>query len=150
MDGIGGTIKRMVFRKVMSKHVVINSAQEFAEYADSISKIVCLYLPAADLIVEPSIVADQKPIPDTLQIHKFVREFRRYMVPLNKFYHLSEDTHPHYKQYYGLACGHPENDVDHSTCGACFGRYKIDKDDQDWIDCKICNNWFHEQCFMDS
>ena len=34
MDGIGGTIKRMVFRKVLSKHVVINSAQEFVEYAE--------------------------------------------------------------------------------------------------------------------
>ena len=36
MDGIGGTVKNTVFRKVLSGEVVIGSPEEFAQYANQI------------------------------------------------------------------------------------------------------------------
>ena len=43
MDGIGGTIKNLVFRRVLSEDVVINTPKEFATFADQISNIDCLF-----------------------------------------------------------------------------------------------------------
>ena len=147
MDGIGGTIKRMVFRKVLSKQVVINSPKQFADFADTLSKVNCLYLPQESLIEEPSFVAEQKPIPDTLKTHKWVRYFNRAGTAYNNFYFLSSDIIPHYKQWYGLGCDHIETDVDDNTCAQCFEKYGDTT--EDWIECKACIQWFHEKCFFE-
>ena len=147
VDGIGGTIKRMVFRKVLSKQVVINNPKQFAEYANQLSAIRCLYLPSEQLIDEPSFVAEQKPIPETLKTHKWVRGFNRAGTPYNNFYYLSSDVFPHFKQWYGLGCDHEENEVDDITCAKCFGSFGDTT--EDFIDCKACVQWFHESCFFD-
>ena len=146
VDGIGGTIKRMVFRKVLSKQVVINSPKQFADFADTLSTIKCLYLPVEDLIEEPGFVAEQKRIPETLKTHKWIRNFNRAGTPYNNFYYLSCDVFPHYKQWYGLGCDHIEADVDDLTCAKCFGSYS--ETTEDFIDCKACVQWFHETCFF--
>ena len=63
MDGIGGTIKNMVFKKVLSGSTVINTPKEFAEFTNTVSTISCLYLPNEDLLQEPDYVKDCTPIP---------------------------------------------------------------------------------------
>ena len=46
MDGICGTVKNLVFHDVKSSKCIINSAKEFAEYAEeSIERISSMYLP---------------------------------------------------------------------------------------------------------
>ena len=42
MDGIGGNITNMVFKKVLSGTTVINTPKEFAEFANTVSTISCL------------------------------------------------------------------------------------------------------------
>ena len=45
MDGVGGTVKNMVFQHVKSKKCVIDGANDFAEYANKIiNGISCLHL----------------------------------------------------------------------------------------------------------
>ena len=45
MDGVGGTVKNMVFQHVKSKKCVIDGANDFVEYANKIiNGISCLYL----------------------------------------------------------------------------------------------------------
>ena len=67
MDGIGGTIKNMVFKKVLSGTTVINTLKKFAEFAHTVSTISCLYLPNEDLLQEPDHVKDCTP---NTQYHK--------------------------------------------------------------------------------
>ena len=41
MDRIGGTVKNLVYRRVLSGEVVINTPREFAEFANEISSVDC-------------------------------------------------------------------------------------------------------------
>ena len=53
MDGIGGTVKNTVFRKVLSGKVVIRSPEDFTRYANQICQVDSLYLPTAEIPDEP-------------------------------------------------------------------------------------------------
>ena len=53
MDGIGGTIKNLVYRRVLARDIVINNPKQFASYANEICKVDSLYLPSQDLLQEP-------------------------------------------------------------------------------------------------
>ena len=54
MDGVGGTVKNVVFRKVKSGQVVINSSQEFSDAVKSfVPSINAVYLPESESIIEP-------------------------------------------------------------------------------------------------
>ena len=41
MDWIGGTEKNLVYRRVLSGDIVINTPREFAEFANQISSVDC-------------------------------------------------------------------------------------------------------------
>ena len=41
MDGINGTVKNPVYRRVLSGDVVINTPREFAKFANQIRSVVC-------------------------------------------------------------------------------------------------------------
>ena len=76
MDGIGGTIKNVVYRRVMAGDLVINTPEEFVTKADELSHgIKCLYLPSNEIPNEPSDIADAPGIAGTLKIHKLVRNY---------------------------------------------------------------------------
>ena len=54
MDGVGGTIKIMIFQHVKPKKYVINGAKDFAEYGNKIIYgISCLYLVENEIMAEP-------------------------------------------------------------------------------------------------
>ena len=53
MDGIGGIVKNVIFRKVKSGNVVIDSPK-FVDYASQlVPSITSLYLPVEEIIEEP-------------------------------------------------------------------------------------------------
>ena len=85
MDGIGGTMNSKLFRCVLSNQIVINTPQEFAEYANSICDVECLYFPEEEMLEEPDFVKDATPIPDTMKTHKVERNFSKHGVAYNKF-----------------------------------------------------------------
>ena len=128
MDGIGGNIKNMVFKKVLSGTTVINTPKEFAEFANMVSTISCLYLPKEDLLQEPDHVKDCTPKG----------------VPCNKFFYLNNDEEPHFVQWYDFACGHNENEVNDNTCCHCLKSYN---QNEEWLKCPVCQKWFHDVCF---
>ena len=143
MDRIGGTVKNTVYRRVMSGDIVINHPKEFGTFANDITKVESLYLPSDEVMKEPEEVKNAKKIPNTLQIHKLVREKSNQGVFCNKFFFLSSDKDPFYTQWYGEACGHEVKNQDENTC-CCLAKYKINKN---WLKCPLCNQWFHEDCF---
>ena len=45
IDGIGGAVKNVVFRKVLSGERKISNPKEFAEYVNHINEVHSLYFP---------------------------------------------------------------------------------------------------------
>ena len=75
MDDIGKTIKNIIFQKANSGHIVVHTPKEFPDAAMKfVSSIITVYLPKSDEIVEPESIHQAPSIPETLLIHKFVRQ----------------------------------------------------------------------------
>ena len=146
MDGVGGTVKNVVFRKVKSGFLSIDSPFKFYQSVENyVPTIKCVYVSNEDVFEEPENM-DQESIPirETLKIHKIERSELKEIYGLNFFY-LAEYEKPFFTQWYVLVCGHDDGEVDTNHCAACSVEY--DKADE-WIQCPgLCEQWFHEQCF---
>ena len=69
---------------------------------------------------------------------------------------VANDDDPLFTQFYRKddnleVCGH-ENlpllfDVD-QTCAFCKAKYVALKDKEDWLLCKLCEQWLHQGCFQ--
>ena len=153
MDGVGRTIKNLVFGAVKSGKVSVKDLKEFAKAAnDIVPSIRSLFMPIENMLEEPAEVANVPPIPETIQVHKLVREITRDNVPFIKFFKLSRDDRPAYTKYYQSkkdpqVCGHPDKDVDGNTCAHCLAEYKVNDEQEEWLCFPLCKKWFHESCF---
>ena len=75
MDDVGGTIKNAILRKVKSGQIVVHTPKDFSDAAMKfVPSIITVYLPKSDEIVEPESIHQAPSIPETLLIHKFVRQ----------------------------------------------------------------------------
>ena len=96
MDGVGGTIKNLVFRAVKSGKISVRDPEEFVKAAnDIVPSIRSIYMPIVDMLEEPLEVANAPAIPETLQVHKIVREITKENIPFTKFFKLSRDDSLH-------------------------------------------------------
>ena len=139
MDGIGGTVKNLVYRMVFSGDVVINTPKEFADFANGITNIDCLYLENAELVTEPEYVTKSFPIPSTLKIHKVKRVADGINTFSNHFFYLIEDLEPFHIENYGVQCGHRFNEVkDENFCQQCHQQYNLG---EEWLKCPLCCQW---------
>ena len=97
MDRVGGTIKNLVFRAVKSGKISVRDPEEFVKAAnDIVPSIRSIYMPIVDMLEEPLEVANPPAIPETLQVHKIVREITKGNIPFIKFLKLSRDDTPAY------------------------------------------------------
>ena len=93
MDGIGGIIKNAEFCQVKSRKLVINSQIEFCDTVNKfVTTIKCLYQPEASLIEEPHDIENALVIPNTLQIHRLIREIEEDVNATISFFNLSYDV----------------------------------------------------------
>ena len=75
MNDVGGNIKKTLLRKVKSGQIVVHTLKEFSDAAMKfVPSIITVYLPKSDEIVEPESIHQAPSIPETLLIHKFVRQ----------------------------------------------------------------------------
>ena len=71
MDGINGTIKKVIFRNVKSDQIVVHIHKEFSDAAMKLMpSFITVYLQRSDEIVEPESIHQAPFIPETLSIHK--------------------------------------------------------------------------------
>lgn len=108
-----------------------------------------MYLPLSEVLQEPEGIHDAPKIPDTLKVHMVRRKFNLHGVPLIEYYKLSNDETPFFTQFYGNKldiCGHRKEEIDENTCAHCSQKYG-DNELKEWLQCPICKNWFHEDCF---
>lgn len=154
MDGVGGTIKNLVFRAVKSEKIAVKTPEEFANAANEVvPSIQSLYMPIDDMLKEPAEVASAPAIPETLQVHKVVRKINKDNVPFIEFFKLSKDDKPAYTHCYRSeedpqVCGHQDHsEINDNTCGHCLVTYNVEKETEEWLCCPLCKKWFHESCF---
>ena len=91
----------MIFQHVKSKKFVINSAKDFAEYANKIiNGISCLYLAENEIMEEPQYIETSPQIPRTLKVHKVLRTYNEDNVCKMEFYELADETDLFLIQWY--------------------------------------------------
>ena len=74
MDGVGGTLKNVIFRKAKSGLTVVQTPEDFTKVAGKfVPSITTEYLPKEAEITEPKDIDNAPLIQDTLQIHKLER-----------------------------------------------------------------------------
>ena len=166
MDGVGGTVKNVVFRKVKSGLITISTPFEFHEAVQKfVPSINSIYLSADEVLVEPeNIVQEAKKIDGTQKIHHIERFQVKGVFGLKfynlqskgvfglKFYNLAEDSNPFHTEWYAngknvVICGHETANVDSNHCASCFQQYDANES-KEWIQCPaLCTQWFHEECF---
>ena len=153
MDGVGGTVKNIIFRKVKSGFVTINTPLEFHQAVlKLIPSIHNVYLADTDVRSKPeNIEQELKKIPETLTIHHIER-FQMKGVYALKFFHLAEDEQPFYTQWYAngkdaVICRYKSSEFDDNHCASCHEEYQ-QRENKEWIQCPgLCQQWYHEQCF---
>ena len=70
-DGIGATVKRMVYRAVQSEKIVLNTAAEFAQAANSLCDVNVIYLDKSDVLYP--YLGDTIQVNGILQVHHIER-----------------------------------------------------------------------------
>ena len=74
VDGAGGIIENLIFRKVKFGHVIVNTSSEFTDAAINIFAIISMvYMPANRIISEPEGIKSAPFTRRTSKIQKIVR-----------------------------------------------------------------------------
>ena len=95
MDGIGGTVKNVILRKVKSGQLLVHSPLEFSEAVTKfVPSIHSVYLPENENIVEPEDISMTRKIDQTLKIHKLERKCSQNDDIYIKFFKTADDKDP--------------------------------------------------------
>ena len=150
MDDLGETMKNVIFRKAKSGQIVVHTRKEFSHAAMKfLSSIITVYLPKSDEIVEPESIHQAPFIPETLLIHKFVRQISDRGDSNIEFFKTAVDYEAFHIQWYkrssDVVCDHENSNKGNNECSTCEEWYL--EDGGEWLQCLICEQWFHETCF---
>ena len=152
MDGVRETVKNMIFHHGKSKKCLINGAKDFAEYANKIiNGNSCLYLAENNIMAEHQDIETLPKILRTLKVQKVLRTYNEDNVCKMEFYKHADKTNSFHIQWYRKegdpkVCVHNQLPLSYEidqTCGYYKERYKGNKE---WLECKLCDQWFHEAC----
>ena len=128
MDGIGGTVKNVIFRKVKSGHCQVRTPIKFCEQSNKYTNIKSLYVLQSEVPEEPEEIKAAPGIENTLKVHKVVWKFNAQGVMYTEFFYLSEDPEPFHTQFYWKP-EHPpvrQHQIfpkDDFKCAGCNKRY---------------------------
>ena len=131
MDDVGGTIKNVIFQKVKSGQIVAHTPKEFSDAAMKfVPSIITVYLPKSDEIVEPESIHQAPSIPETLSIHKFVRQINDRGDCSIELFKTAVDQEAFHTQWYNKAsdvvCGPEKSNKSDNECSTCGEWYTED------------------------
>ena len=129
---------------------MVHTHKEFSDAATKfVPSIITVYLPKSDEIVDPERVHQAPSIPETLSIHRFVRQINDRGDCSIEFFKTAVDREAFYTQCYkedgDVVCGHEKSNKSNNECLTC-GEWNTE-DGSEWLQCPICEQWFHETCF---
>lgn len=105
MDGVSGTVKDMVFKKVKSGMALINSPRDFVDTANKLLVTISTgYLPKNDEMEEPEGTTNTNAINSTLLIYIPKRKTSDGVVGID-FYTFASDESPSHTQWYPIESG---------------------------------------------
>ena len=108
-----------------------------------------MYLPRSDEIVEPESIHQTPSIPEALSIYKIARQINDRGDCSIEFFKTVVDQEAFHTQWYNKAgdvvCGHEKSNKSDNECSTCWEWYT--EDGSEWLQCPICEQWFHETCF---
>ena len=112
MDGVVRALKNVVFRKVKSDNIVIDSPKN--------TSIMYLYFSVEEIMEELKEIARTPAIPETLMIRKDIRKCNSRNICCLEFFSLSDQSLPILQQVYRKdnyldICDHMDVDVDNNT-----------------------------------
>lgn len=89
VDGVGGSVKRLVWKGVMANRCIVRNAKDFVHYATAVTKNINVILVDAQYIKSQSSLLDQRwdkvrAVPDTLKIH-YVKSLSLYNIEIKPF-----------------------------------------------------------------
>ena len=104
-----------------------------------------------DVLPEPASVAEAPMISGTLGAQMVKRSFNLNPVCELEFFQTDDDS-PFHEQWYRRdddpeVCGHNELPLSLNAnvlCPCCLQKYK---EYDEWLKCRICDQWFHHECF---
>lgn len=140
MDGIGETVKNVVYRQVKSNWVTINSVNDFFDAANRfVPSITTLLHKDGETMLKPDDINSAPSIPSTLKIHRLIRQIKDNGVEIAYFF-LSNSKEPCFVQKYSatsMKCGHVEREFESlamfkSTCVYC-GKFYKKNEEIDWL-----------------
>ena len=152
MDVVGGTIKKLVFRKKKSGNIITDLPKEYVDYASQlVTSITSLYLPVEEIIEELEEITRAPAIPGNLKIYKVIRNYNSRNICYLEFFTLSDQSIPAFKQFYRkdddpAISDHQDVDVDSNTSAYWLKPYWT-LETQERLGCLGCCKWFHESCF---
>ena len=78
MDGVGATVKNLVFRAAISEKSSLKTLEEFTNAANLIIPwLSSIYLPTPEILVKPPKAPNAPPIPETLQMHQIHKTYKK-------------------------------------------------------------------------
>ena len=144
MDGIGGTVKNAILRKVKSGQLVVHTPLEFSEAVTKfVLSIHSVYLPEKENIVEPEDITMARKIDEILKIHKLERKCNHNGDTYISFFKFVDDEDPfHAQRYWGkieIICGHVETSKSDDECAKC---QESCNEGEEWICYPVCHQWY--------
>ena len=103
-------------------------------------------------MAEPQDIEASPKIPRTLKVHKVLRTYNEDNVCKMEFYKLADETDLfhiglYHKDGNPEVCVHNQLPLSYEidlTCGCCREIYK---GNEELLECKLCDQWFHESSF---
>ena len=103
-------------------------------------------------MTEPQDIETSSKSPRTLKVHKVLRTSKEDDVCKMEFYEFDDKADSLHIQWYGKddqpeVCGHNQLPLSYKTdqtCRYCKEKYK---GNEEWLECKLYDQWFHEAFF---
>ena len=140
MDGVGGTIKRVVFGLEKSNKITINTSDKLAmEASKAVRSMKSIYFSQDDEIIERHRLSKSLYTlrEGTLDTHYVKHFFNSNGVCFLFMFNISP--------LIVLVRGCTDSESNENKCDFCMELYH---EDETWLQCPSCKVWFYEECFV--